>query len=177
MNDRKNQTVAVLAVVVFVIFAWDLGRRQALNSLTTAGDSSERSAAVENDVYPYENSERTSVEDANQAGQTFILDAGGESVNVADQPAGMEVKISSLSLSEMGWVGVRDSEGRVLGAGRFDAGSFKNVSVPLLRATAIGESYQVLLYADDGDRQFDLHKDVLVTGPYGGVAGTNFKAL
>ena len=165
MNDRKNQIAAVLAIIVFVVFAWDLGRRQALNSLLTADDPSAPSAAPGN-TYSSES-----------AGKMFILDADSESVRVEDQSAGMEVKVLSLSLREMGWVGIRDSDGRVLGAGRFDAGSFENVAVPLLRATAAGESYQVLLYADDGDREFDLHKDILISGPNGGVAGTNFKAL
>jgi hypothetical protein len=33
-----------------------------------------------------------------------------------------------------------------------------------------------LVYVDDGDKQFDLHKDILVTGGDGTVAGDVFSA-
>lgn len=101
----------------------------------------------------------------------------GEAVTVRDQAAGDSVAVASVSLKQMGWVAVRDSDGRVLGAARFDAGTWSDVSVPLLRGTVAASPYQVLLYADDGDRAFDLHKDILITGSNGGVAGTTFKTL
>ena len=176
MNDRKNQTVAILAVIVLVVFAWDLGRRQALNTLLT-GDAYPTDSEVPEGAYSSEDSDQVNGRGANVADTILSILSTGESVKVEDQPAGTEIKVSSLSLSNMGWVGVRDADGRVLGAGRFEAGSFSDVTVPLLRATVAGESYQVLLYADDGNREFDLHKDILISGPNGGVAGTNFRAL
>jgi hypothetical protein len=103
--------------------------------------------------------------------------SSGETVTVQDQAAGPSVSVASVTLNQMGWVAIRDADGRVLGAARFDAGTYANVSVPLLRATVAKSSYQVLLYIDDGDRQFDLHKDILITGADGGVAGTTFKTL
>jgi len=76
----------------------------------------------------------------------------------------------------VGWIAVRDSNGRTLGAGRFEAGTHSNVEVPLLRTTLTGQSYQVLIYVDDGDRVFDLHSDILVTRSDGSVAGDVFSA-
>jgi len=101
----------------------------------------------------------------------------GEEVSVADQVAGESVLIASVTLNQMGWVAVRDEDGRVLGAARLDAGSWENVTVPLLRGTTAQKSYQVLLYVDDGDRAFDLHKDILITDAGGGVAGTTFRTF
>jgi hypothetical protein len=101
----------------------------------------------------------------------------GEAVSVGDQPAGSYVMVKSVTLPQMGWVAVRDSSGRTLGAARFEAGTYSAVQVPLLRNTVSGEHYQVLLYIDDGDKVFDLHKDTLVMNADGSVAGTTFTAL
>jgi len=103
--------------------------------------------------------------------------ASGEAVTVRNQAAGDSVAVESVTLNQMGWVAIRDEDGRVLGAARFDAGTHANVSVPLLRGTVASSSYQVLLYVDDGDKEYDLHKDILITGAGGGVAGTTFKTL
>lgn len=168
--------MVILVIIVLVIGAWYVGRKQAITALSGGVASSATSDTV-GGTYPSNNSGKTDANGKNPQGDASAVIAGSESVQVADQPAGAEVKVSSLALSEIGWVGIRDNEGRVLGAGRFDAGSFENVTVPLLRATAAGDSYQVLLYADDGDKEFDLHKDALILGSDGGIAGTNFKAL
>ena len=101
----------------------------------------------------------------------------GEAVTVRDQAAGDSVAVASVTLVQQGWVAIRDDSGRVLGAALFNTGTWSDVSVPLLRATSASSSYQVLLYADDGDKQFDLHKDILITGSNGGVAGTTFKTF
>lgn len=174
MNNRGNQVIAVLIIIVLVVFAWDIGRKQTLNLLSGSPASSTDIGLIE-DSYASDNVSAKS--DAQSSDKALPLLGGDESIKVADQPAGMEVKVSSLYLPEMGWVGIRDGDGRVLGAGRFDAGSFTNVTISLLRATVAGDSYQALLYVDDGDKIFDLQKDILITGSNGGVAGTNFKAL
>lgn len=100
----------------------------------------------------------------------------GEVISVASQPAGETVAIASVTLSQTGWVAVRDERGWTLGASRFDAGTYSNVSVELLRATEAGGRYQVLLYHDDGDRAFDVKKESLVTHTDGTVSGVMFVA-
>jgi hypothetical protein len=181
MNNKGAQTMAILVVAFLLILAWNLGNKQAMNSLLVDSISSTTPTLMDG-IVPSKNnnSSTTLVEKSKNLGErifSLVGSASGESVTVEDQPAGTEVKVKSLKLSETGWAGVRDADGRVLGAGRFDAGNFENVVVPLLRGTVAGSSYQVLLYADDGDREFDLHKDTLIIGAGGGVAGTNFKAL
>lgn len=83
---------------------------------------------------------------------------------VAAQAAGSEVKVTGLSVTNESWVAVRDADGlRVLGAARVSPGA-STITVPLLRATVAGKSYQAVIFADDGDRAFDMKKDVLVDG-------------
>ena len=170
MNKGSNQLVAIAVIIALIAGAWYVGRKQALNSLAE-GTASPAASDV---------SEELSASGDSGAGEeegTSSGSAESASVNVADQPAGTEITVSSLALSNMGWVGVRDADGRVLGAGRFEAGNFKDVTVPLLRTTVAGDSYQVLLYVDDGDRVFDLHKDILITDTNDSVGGTTFRAL
>jgi hypothetical protein len=100
--------------------------------------------------------------------------ASGDSVTVATQAAGTLVLLQSLSLSQSGWVAIRDNAGRTLGAALFPAGTESNVSIPLLRATSAGERYQALLYFDDGKKSFNLHTETLVENADGTVAGTMF---
>ena len=99
-----------------------------------------------------------------------------ESVSVSNQAAGTSIMLSSVTFSETGWVAVRDDRGWTLGAKRFDAGTQSNIAVTLLRATEAGQRYQVLLYIDDGDRLFDVKKEILVTRSDGSVAGAMFSA-
>ncbi len=108
---------------------------------------------------------------------TPMTTVSGEAVSVDDQPAGSFVSVGSVTLSQVGWAAVRDSGGHVLGAARLEPGTNTGVQIPLLRNTVSGERYQVLVYIDDGDKQFDLHKDILVTNSDGSIAGAIFTAL
>lgn len=110
-------------------------------------------------------------------GASSSAQVGGDAVSVGDQPAGSFVIVESVAVPQMGWVAVRDSSGRVLGAARVEAGTHSAVQVELLRNTVAGEMYQVLVYVDDGDRSFDLHKDTLVMNADGAVSGAIFSAL
>lgn len=102
--------------------------------------------------------------------------AEGNSVSVADQPAGMNVTVESLMLSQAGWVAVRDASGVTLGAALFPAGSHTGVSVPLLEPTEAGQTYQVLIYFDDGTKTFNLKTETIVLNMDGTVAGATFAA-
>ena len=156
-KNKNTQAIIGAVVVVLVLLAgWLLFARPAGNESASATTNGSTSTA--GDLNP-------------------SMVSTGEAVTVRDQAAGSSVAVASVTLNQMGWVAVRDENGRVLGAARFDAGTWSNVSVPLLRATTANSSYQVLLYVDDGDKQYDLHKDVLIMGTNGGVAGTTFKTL
>ena len=88
--------------------------------------------------------------------------ASGETVSVQNQAAGASVAISGMNLTRESWVAVRDAKS-ILGAGRFAAGATSG-TVKLLRSTVKGETYQVVVYVDDGDKKFDFKVDALVSG-------------
>lgn len=102
--------------------------------------------------------------------------ASGETITVQDQAAGATTLISSVSVMHSTWVAIKDTNGRVLGARRADV-STDNLEVSLLRPTVAGQTYQAVLYVDNGDKQFDLHKDTLVVGSEEAPVASTFSAL
>ena len=100
---------------------------------------------------------------------------------VVDQTAGTRVLIASVAFTNDGWVVIHEDAsgkpGRILGAQRFIAGNYKDVSVDLLRGTVAGESYSAMLHTDDGDHTFDDAKDVPVTNANGMPVMANFRTL
>lgn len=94
-------------------------------------------------------------------------EATNESIEISEQEAGSSVVVDKVTLSESGWVAVREMRdgmmGNILGAKRIqNPGTISRVSVPLLRPTLSGETYTVVIYRDDGDRDFDFNFDALV---------------
>ncbi len=103
-----------------------------------------------------------------------------ESVSVENQPAGITVSISSVTLAASGWVAIHENEdgqpGNILGAQRFDAGTHAS-TVDLLRATVPGGSYFAMLHRDNGDGAFSPSSDAPITGPDGKIITAAFAAL
>lgn len=103
------------------------------------------------DFFAFSNT-RTASQVQRQATESNLL-------SVADQPAGDEVMIESVTVAPPGvWIAVRDmigdDFGNVLGAARV-GGPREDVSVPLLRSTVGGRDYAVELYRDDNNGAFD----------------------
>jgi hypothetical protein len=94
-----------------------------------------------------------------------VLEVGEGKVTVEGQPAGTFVTLTSATypVSE-GWIGVRDYSngqlGGLLGVVRF---SEEQALVPngvyLQRATVPGVEYAVVVYTENGDREFSLAND------------------
>ena len=106
--------------------------------------------------------------------------AGGNAVAVNDQQPGSSVSITMVTLARDGWVVIhegRDSQpGNILGAKRFTAGQNQSGTVELLRPTEEGKVYFVMLHSDDGDRQFDRAKDLLIADQQGNAIMMRFIA-
>jgi hypothetical protein len=90
---------------------------------------------------------------------------GGYSVRVDDQPAGIVVFLSSMSLRETGWIAVHEDRegapGNILGAQRFFGGNYpQGGSVELQRGTQPDAIYYVMMHIDDGVDGFDHALDV-----------------
>mgnify|MGYP001555585875 CR=1 FL=1 len=82
---------------------------------------------------------------------------------VHDQSSGSTVFVDAVEVPAPGvWVAVQElrdgSLGNILGAARVTAPA-AHVTVSLLRATVPGTAYAVVLYRDNGDKEFDAATD------------------
>lgn len=106
--------------------------------------------------------------------------AGKNSVSVEDQKPGNNVLIQSLSLAVTGWVVIHDDNngkpGHILGAHRFNVGTYAGQNVELLKGTEEGKVYYAMLHADDGDRQFDYRVDLPLKDETGNMVMMRFVA-
>ncbi len=95
---------------------------------------------------------------------------GDGAIEVDDQSAGGTVAFESVEFpSNTGWIGIRDyANGQMtglLGVARYDTGTgLLPSSVRLLRPTVKGNTYAVVFYSDNGDRQFSLATDAQLAG-------------
>lgn len=96
------------------------------------------------------------------------LPIGDGSVTVTDQSASNRIALSSVTypISE-GWIGVRDYQsgqlGSLLGVVRFsESQGLVPDEIVLQRSTVAGQEYAVVLYTENGDRQFSLADDVQI---------------
>jgi hypothetical protein len=82
---------------------------------------------------------------------------------VENQLAGESVIVKNVNMPQDGWVVVHEVlDGFVanaLGATRIDAGGYDVVTVELLRPSVPESNYVVTLYADDGNKQFEINAD------------------
>ena len=102
--------------------------------------------------------------ESNPAAETTVMTSAN--FKVSDQMADDNVTVRDVKAEATSWLAVRDYQngklGNILGARRLEAGTQEAVSVLLLRATAAGKNYAVVLYRDNGDKLFDHKLDTLV---------------
>lgn len=150
---RNKIIIGVGIVVIIILGVWMFAGN---------GDEQEAVPNISEEEVIEENRDMPEVSAGGRGVLAPTTEARGESVSVSDQPAGETVLVDAISITSPSWVVVRE-EGWILGARRVDE-SGSEISVPLLRATEAGGSYEVVIYIDDGDRQFDHLKDMLVEG-------------
>jgi len=100
-----------------------------------------------------------------EGGENANATAVQDDLSVADQSSGKAVLVKEVRLSELGWVAVHEVQGgetmgNVLGAARLEAGDHYNIVVNLLRGTEPNKQYAVILYTDNGNKEFDLRGDL-----------------
>ena len=155
--DTQNYTNWIIgsgALVIILLGGWGVFARDVPADTGTNATSTDQNGGTTGGT--------STTTDTGSTGTTApTTGASGETLTVGDQPAGDSVRIESVTLTKTGWVAVRDSM-RIYGAARLEAGTHENVSVPLLRNTESGTTYQVVVYVDDGDKKFDFKADSLV---------------
>lgn len=123
----------------------------------------------------------TPVGSSDNVSSSGITTGGGNSVSVNDQIAGDRVLLETITLQSSGWVVVHEdmegSLGNALGARRFDPGTYADGYVELLRNTETDKLYYVVLYADDGDKEFNIKTDMQIKNTSGALILDTFHTI
>ena len=102
-------------------------------------------------------------------------------LSVKDQMPGSKVIVEHVEIHESGWVVVHEIEGghvlNALGATRMNTGIHKDIVVDLLRNTVPGGSYAVILYSDNGNKEFEIRGDLPIIDTAGDPVMQSFKAF
>lgn len=100
-------------------------------------------------------------------------------LTVATQSAGVQVVATNVTLPEDGWLVVHEVTdahvGNALGAARRDAGFYDTVSIELLRNTLPQTEYAVVVYADNGNKIFEIKSDLPVINSMGNPLIATFR--
>lgn len=97
-----------------------------------------------------------------------VLPVGDGKISVKDQAARSSVDLTSATYPvPEGWVGVREYNdgklGSLLGVVRFsEEQGLVPDKIVLQRSTTPGKEYAVVVYAENGDREFNLAKDTQI---------------
>jgi len=162
-NNMENNSIFTMKVIATFIIGVIIGYAGTRLFI-------ERPAAKTTENITAEKNKDKLSDTASGLGQNIIL--------VHDQKAGINVEIESVNLKNTGWVVINESvngvPGNILGAQLFDSGSNSGI-VELLRGTEEGKIYYAIIRQDDGDRAFDLTKDILMTDTDGKFVSTEFK--
>ncbi len=170
-NDMKGWIIGAAVLVVVLIAGWWMIKHGKASSAVLGSDGRDTEQAEGKS--PVQGSDTTlSSEATGKANLTATVAASGEAVSVKDQKAGASVTVDSMNLAHASWIAIRDTN-RILGAAWFPVGT-KTGTISLLRSTKAGETYKAVIYVDDGDKHFDMHKDTLVVGEDAGPVSASF---
>ena len=147
-NDESKKTLVAFAVGLLIggMLVWAFSGPSDTKKDTKDADEVTASSTLE-----------TTEEEASAP---TTLNVGDANIKIADQAAGMAVKIDSATYPvEEGWIAVRDyqddKEGYVLGAVRFSkADGLIPTEIVLTRPTVAGQKYGISLYKEGGDNDW-----------------------
>ena len=175
-KDAQKTVIAFIAgLLIGGLLVWIFGGTGAPDETQDMTDSTsevsdmtdESDSSDANDT-----SDMSDTEDESSSTASSQMQTGEGSITVSDQSAGSSVTVDSVVFpTDEGWIGVRDytndQMGSILGAARYskEQGLIPS-SVNLLRATEAGNTYAVVFYTEDGDREFNLASDVQIDGIY-----------
>ena len=110
-----------------------------------------------------------------------VMGTDNDRIIVEDQLAGDRVLLREVELTNASWVVVHEETdsflGNALGAARLDPGVYEGGYVELLRNTETGSTYHVLMYQDNGDKEFNLDEDSIVVDAEGNSVCAIFEAI
>ncbi len=185
-NTTTNWIIAGLVALVVIIgggwliardragIATDVATSTGTTSGVVSGKSDDSKSTAGGTTPP--SSRPTPSPTPSSAGKNLTASATGETITVEDQPSGSSVVIDTIKLSKPSFVAIRDTRGWYPGW-QYVQGSQSNVTVPLKRNTTAGQTYEAVIFVDDGDGVFEIHGgDMLVTGTAGAPVSSTFTA-
>ena len=174
MAEEKQQQDGQKTIVAFVVglliggmlvWAFSGSPSDAPKSTGATTDETEEVTTTDDTTEEVDETVETTTE-------TPKLSVGDGRIIVNDQPASDTIALSSATypVSE-GWVGVREFNnetlGYILGVVRFsESQGLVPSEIVLQRATTPGKEYAVVVYTEDGDREFNLANDVQIDTIY-----------
>jgi hypothetical protein len=180
MDGTKTTTnwiiAGLVALVVIIGGGWLIARDRSGSTTGANATSTETVPGSETSNVEPSTGAAPVVSESKPAAAIPTSSASGETITVLDQPAGANVIVAEVNLTKPSWVAVRDTRGWYPGAAWF-SGSQKSVVIPLMRNTEAGQSYEVVIFIDNGDKKFELRGgDTLLTTNSGTPVSATFKA-
>ena len=175
MSERTYQVIIGVLVLVVLVGGWMLvaGKGSGPSTAVDAALTNESASDASGDS---DANADTSSATENASSAVASVAASGEAVKVVDQVAGGVVMAELVALKSRGWVAVQDEREWILGAARLEEGTHTNVTIELLRGTEKGGAYKAIIFVDDGDGVFDLHKDTVIKNSDGSALSVAFIA-
>lgn len=168
-DDKKTVVAFIVGLLIGGLLVWAFSGPAA--DAPTNGSATSTEERNEDDEESGTESDNATSEEGNatsSGGTATVATSAEGSVTIGSVAAGTLVPLTSASypMSE-GWIGVREYQnerlGSLLGVVRFSEsqGLVPNV-ITLQYPTRAGAQYAVVMFSDDGDRQFNLASDVQV---------------
>lgn len=193
MSEENGQKKEVLRTIILLLVGFMLGfATHAYVAVTETADDEVADTTInkptgedeeENEASTTSDNPTMSNNDMTEVNHTFNAIPNNTatdnfSISVTDQSAGDMVYVSQMDLGAPAWVAIRENNdgelGNILGAGWYPEGKSTG-TVELLRGTESGAVYYVVLYTDNGDKQFDYRQDTLVTDGGTNILVTKFR--
>jgi hypothetical protein len=170
-EDKKTVIAFIVGLLIGGLLVWAFSGPTASAPRDT-DRKDEKTEDRKNDAKTEDTqSTETSSEEAPDA--PAALEIGEGSVSIGDKKAGMSVPLTGVTYPiEEGWIGIRTyTEGRlgyILGVVRFSQSQGLNPKEIILQTpTRAGSEYAVVMYTEDGDRQFNLAADTQIDKVFG----------
>jgi hypothetical protein len=170
-NQEGQKTVVsfVVGLLIGGLLVWAFSGPADDSTTKTSATEDETSVETEGEMSDeVETTTEAETETTESEVERPVLSVGEGRIVIADQEASASVSLESATypVSE-GWVGVRDYQGEQLGAllgvVRFsEEQGLVPTEVVLQRPTTAGREYAVVVYRENGDRQFNLAEDVQI---------------
>lgn len=169
-DDKKTVVAFIVGLLIGGLLVWAFsGPAADAPTKSTATTTTEReSSKTTSEAATESTNTAEAASDADTPTATPALPKGDGSVTVGEVKAGTNVALSSANypVSE-GWIGVRSYQdgrlGSILGVVRFsESQGLVPSEIVLQTPTRAGAQYAVVMYSEDGDRQFNLATDVQI---------------